>query len=172
MTFPVQGTDVGIQIHPPISGQQNSGRDDQGTSDAWGRPPLGTDGFFFIEPTTDLDLSEEARFIVHSFENRDISARANHFLTIFRSMLRTQVDTSYLPSLSAFSVDDGSLLIEWIFEHFRVGFSFEPDHDESSWYIVSDATLGRISAGGYLSGMNIEQLLHWIINSANHLLMS
>jgi hypothetical protein len=172
MTFPIQETDVAIPLEPPIFVKKDIGIDYQGTTGTWETPALGVGGYYFIKPNNERDLTEEARYVVHSIEDRNISERANKILTLFQRLLRSQGDISYLPSLSAVKVSDGSLLIEWIFDHFRVGFSFETDMDESSWYIVSDSTLGRISAGGYLSGMNIEQLLPWIIISVNRLLMS
>lgn len=46
--------------------------------------------------------------------------------------------------------DDGSILVEWIDHDFRVGFSIERILSESSWYVVSNSTLGNISECGYL----------------------
>ena len=57
----------------------------------------------------------------------------------------------HLPHLHAFDVQDGSILIEWIFDDFRVGFSIEPVPTESSWYLVSNAKLGYIGTSGDIS---------------------
>ena len=61
------------------------------------------------------------------------------------------VDLGHLPHLHAFDVQDGSVLIEWIFDDFRVGFSIEPVPTESSWYLVSNAKLGYIGTSGDIS---------------------
>ena len=61
------------------------------------------------------------------------------------------VDLGHLPHLHAFDVQDGSILIEWIFDDFRVGFSIEPVPTESSWYLVSNAKLGYIGTSGDIS---------------------
>lgn len=64
--------------------------------------------------------------------------------------------------LRAFNADDGSILIEWIFHNFRIGFTIEPKQEESGWYLVSNKELGEIHAYGYLSGMDNRKLLAWL----------
>lgn len=61
---------------------------------------------------------------------------------------RFQLD--HLPELYPVKVDDGSFLIEWIFEDFRIGFSIEPEIEESSWYLVSKNSLGATNAEGII----------------------
>jgi hypothetical protein len=76
---------------------------------------------------------------------------------MFRALQQSGVDLSYLPPLRATNVDDRSVLIEWVFADFRVGFSIEPNPDNSSWYLVSDKRLDEVSAFGYLSNANLEK---------------
>jgi hypothetical protein len=83
------------------------------------------------------------------------------------SILQNQgVYLDYLPYLQASKVEDGSILIEWIFDNLRIGFSIEPTLEESSWYLVSDSKLGEISASGYLSQNepNTISLILWLLN--------
>jgi len=75
-----------------------------------------------------------------------------------------QFDLGYLPQLHAFNVDDGAILIEWIFDDFRIGFSIESEPKESSWYLVSNANSGEIAASGYISRIDIKTLALWLIN--------
>ena len=70
----------------------------------------------------------------------------------------------YLPSLQGFNVEDGSILIEWIFGDFRIGFNIEPNPNDSGWYLVSNKNLGEISASGYTSGIEIKNLILWLLN--------
>jgi len=73
-------------------------------------------------------------------------------------------DLGYLPQLHAFNVDDGSVLIEWIFDDFRIGFSIESEPKESSWYLVSNTNSGEMAASGYISRVDIKTLALWLIN--------
>ena len=43
-----------------------------------------------------------------------------------------------LPPLRININEDGSVLIEWIFSDFRIGFSIEKDRSQSNWYLVSN----------------------------------
>ena len=42
-----------------------------------------------------------------------------------------------LPNLMVSELDDESVLIEWIFHNCRIGFSVEPNLEESSYYLIS-----------------------------------
>ena len=72
------------------------------------------------------------------------------------------IDFDYVPILQLFHVDDGSILIEWIFSDFRIGFSIEPNFEESSWYLVSKKNMGGINASGNLENMDIKSLFLWL----------
>lgn len=61
-----------------------------------------------------------------------------------------------LPPLLAYRVSDGNLLLEWFHEHYRIGFVIGPSVKESSWYIVSDKTMGSLNASGLLSGEGLR----------------
>ena len=65
-------------------------------------------------------------------------------------------DLGHLPNLLAFDVEDGSILIEWIFDDFRVGFGIEPTLSESSWYLVSNIRLGDINLAGDIPKNELE----------------
>ena len=65
-------------------------------------------------------------------------------------------DLGHLPNLLAFDVEDGSILIEWIFDDFRVGFGIEPTLSESSWYLVSNIRLGDINLAGEMPKNELE----------------
>ena len=67
--------------------------------------------------------------------------------------------------MHAFIEEDGSLLIEWTFEQFRIGFNFDNENSDSSWYLVSLENIGNINAYGSLSDVN-EKTILWLINFA------
>lgn len=94
------------------------------------------------------------------------------FTTIVINRIQTQIeilnrfnlDTSKINKLYASVVDDGSILFEWIYDSFRIGFSIEDEVDTSSWYIVSNDELGSIGAAGYLKPNQYEKFIPWIVN--------
>ena len=92
---------------------------------------------------------------VAQVEDENVADEARRILSIIAKTIlifqRRGVDLDHLPHLHAFDVQDGSILIEWIFDDFRVGFSIDPIPSESSWYLVSNAKLGYIGESGDIS---------------------
>ena len=122
----------------------------------------------FLPLPVDHNLIRPAWKAVWLTENQEIANEARRVLLVIQETITTfqhfRFDLSYLPELRAFNVDDGSILIEWIFDDFRVGFSIGPDMQESSWYLVSSKNLGEISASGYIPKTDIKDLILWLIN--------
>ena len=130
-------------------------------------PPLSEDSLFILDHLDDMDetysghldfrlpslsvqnLITPAWNAVRQVEDQKVADEARSvLLMIEKTSLIVQsrgIDLAHLPQLHAFDVQDGSILIEWIFGDFRVGFSIEPIPAESSWYLVSNAKLGGIS---------------------------
>ena len=68
--------------------------------------------------------------------------------TIQGMILRVQQrrsDLTDIPPVCAHSSEDGSVLLEWIFSDFRIGFNIEPNPDDSGWHLVSNKKLGEIA---------------------------
>ena len=125
-------------------------------------------------PLSVQNLITPAWSTVGEVENENIADEARRILlTIAETILIFQsreVDLGHLPQLHAFDVQDGSMLIEWIFDDFRIGFSIEPTPTESSWYLVSNAKLGDIGESGNISQNEfdtqnlISELLAFVIS--------
>jgi hypothetical protein len=115
-------------------------------------------------------LVKPAREAVRCTPDPEVAERASGILSAIQETLvslhQLGLDLSHLPLLHAFNVEDGSVLIEWIFASYRIGWSVEPDPRESSWYLVSNKDLGEISASGYLSSIDARRLILWLINFA------
>ena len=124
------------------------------------------DIYFSLQPE-DSSLVKSARETTYQTENQKVAQETRRLLSIVQraitSFQRFGVDLGHLPPLGAFNVDDGSVLIEWIFSDFRIGFNVEPDPDDSGWYLVSNKNLGEISASGYTSGAGLESLVLWLL---------
>lgn len=105
---------------------------------------------------------------INQATNHEVAKEAEKILSIFQEIFlmfrQFELDLTYLPPLRAFNGDDDSILIEWIFRDFRIGFTIEPDLEESGWYLVSNKNLGEISASGYTSNIDIKRLVLWLFN--------
>jgi hypothetical protein len=114
-------------------------------------------------------LMEDARRTVLKTANKDVSRPAIKLLSVIEECLakvereRNDFASNLLPPLHAFGLEDGSILIEWIFGSFRIGFTIEPSPEESGWYLVSNRELGDISASGYTSDKNIKSMVSWLL---------
>jgi hypothetical protein len=113
---------------------------------------------------TRRDIMAPARQKINSLANRSIANAADAILDKLTNAL-TKIDTSKFPPVRAFEAEDGSLLIEWIFPHWRCGFSIEPDQEASGWFLVSDNTAGGVHAWGLLSNVNTKWLVNWILEA-------
>lgn len=122
----------------------------------------------FFPVTIEANIIDGAFNTLKQFQNQEIVKIAKNLLfTIQKIVNKSQqygIDLYYLPPLHTFPVDDGSLLIEWIFEDFRIGFSLEQNKSESSWYLVTNPKIGEISASGYLSNGDNEKIVIWLLN--------
>jgi hypothetical protein len=83
---------------------------------------------------------------------------------VLANMQRYRFNTHHIPALNVQQPDDGSLLFEWTLPNLRLGFSIEEDNSQSSWYLVTNATLGNIGGSGYLPGGNLQNLLEWLVS--------
>lgn len=85
------------------------------------------------------------------------------FLQIFAGIIidnRNSLKTvGTLPSLIINLLEDGSALVEWGFKDFKIGFSFELNDEESSWYIVTNEKFQDANASGRLLYNSCEDLL-------------
>jgi len=84
-------------------------------------------------------------------------------ITIFKNKLNIN-SIGGLPPLKLNILDDGSVLIEWIFKDFRIGFSFEIKESESGWSITSSQEFNNKNAYGDLSSLNMEDVLENILS--------
>lgn len=104
----------------------------------------------------------------YKIENQGLAREARSLLSLIQetveSFKQLGFDLGALPEFQLSGAMDGSILVEWIFKNFRVGFSFEAHQEESSWYLVSDKNLGDIGASGYISGLSMEKTFLWLLN--------
>ncbi len=113
-------------------------------------------------------LIKSALEILRARSDQDISKRAKTILLLIQetvfSIQHLNFDLAYLPPLSAMYIEDGSILIEWAFKDFRIGFTIETIPEESGWYLVSNRQLGGILASGNISNIDLKIHLLWLLN--------
>lgn len=112
-------------------------------------------------------LIESALKALDETKNPGIKSDASNLLiTLVNTIKRLQgfnYDFENLPTLQVENIEDDSVLIEWIFDDFRVGFTIEKNKDESGWYLVTTKRLGFINASGYFLDTEREKLLNWLV---------
>jgi len=128
---------------------------------------------FGERPFQSFFASAESRLIKSALEtiriapNQEVADEARRFLFRLQetvsSLQQLNFDLSFIQPIRAFISEDNTVLLEWIFRNYRIGFSIEENANESGWYLVSKRELGEISASGYLNP-NIKNTLLWLIN--------
>lgn len=69
-----------------------------------------------------------------------------------------------IPPLYVYRVENGSIMMEWISDHFRAGIGVGPTVQESSWYLVSDESLDGFNGSGLLNPDNIRSTVFGLVS--------
>jgi hypothetical protein len=143
------------------------------TNDSFSMPHL------FVDETTGADFKIEyipvtseslafhrAREIINKSAKSETTEAANRLLnTIEKLYLRYAKYPQlkrHLQGLRVMKPEDGSILFEWATPSFRVGFSVEPNTDESGWYLVTNPRAGGLGASGPLLLGEEEKIVKWL----------
>ncbi|MCI0485872.1 MAG: hypothetical protein L0229_04645 [Blastocatellia bacterium] len=108
-----------------------------------------------------MELTQELADQGMAKESRKLLSAIDTTLYILRQF---RIELSYIPQLRASTADDGSVLFEWIFNDYRIGFNIETNPVESSWYLITNSTWGEISASGLMQGIDLNKLILWLLN--------
>ena len=100
---------------------------------------------------------KQARKIIPQIENAEVAKQVDRLLSFINKIVniaeQKEVDLSHIPPLHAYVEEDGSVLLEWVFPNFRIGFNIESNPDNSGWHLVSNKKLGDMTASGQLANM-------------------
>ncbi|SRR6266545_645505 len=128
---------------------------------------------FGERPFLNFFAPRESRLIRSALEtiktepNKEVVNEAKKFLFLLQetvsSLQQLNFDLSFIQPIQAFISEDNTIILEWIFKNYRIGFSIEENSNESGWYLVSKRELGEISASGYLDP-NTKNIILWLIN--------
>lgn len=132
----------------------------EGTVDFWST--------LFPQLPADVDIFRKAIPNLANLKNKKVRQFTINLLHTLQKILIINIDrlcfSGSLPPLQFLLDKDDSLLLEWIFKDFRIGFIIEPNVSESSWYFVSNSKMNEQSASGLLNVSDYEQSLHYLIS--------
>jgi len=104
---------------------------------------------------------------IQNIQNTDVKNRAKtllyEYLNLVNRFYHNDIDLSPIPQLNIVSPGDESILMEWVSNQFRIGINVESGNLESNWYLVSTSSLGDIEASGYLTELNKQKTILWLL---------
>lgn len=114
-----------------------------------------------------LGFADKTSTAIRNIQNSDwdyqVIAKSVEILHRFQNLLNRMPNRNHLSNIRARLVDDGSILLDWIFPDYRIGISVEENFMESNWYIVSNATRGNIEASGDLVENFLNQIVYYLV---------
>jgi len=95
--------------------------------------------FYRVKPPVGIYVSEIAEQKIPHLRDNSVQKQASELVQLIQDILERDYysESNRLPRLHLVEEEGGSVLIEWNFEHIRVGFSIESDRDKSFFYVVS-----------------------------------
>lgn len=120
----------------------------------------------YLPVPLERDPLELAGILIPNITDENLSQQALKLLSVIQHTLNTRafLDVkSCIPYLHAAMPEDGSILFEWIFKDYRVGFHIEPNPQESSWTLITKKSLGEICASGYITDIDQHKLVSWLL---------
>lgn len=126
-----------------------------------------------------LSLPEKSSLVASAWQstkgmtNQKIARKARKLLSVFHQMIcdfqLCGFDLGSLSSFSAVELPDGSALVEWIFNGFRIGFTIELNMLDSGWYLIAKEDSSFTNAYGNLRNIDSDQFKKkalWLLNFA------
>ncbi len=113
-----------------------------------------------------LDIFNTVESALGKIEDRQMKSNIEDFIIKFKACLSQlkNIDNN-LSKLNISFMDDGSVVIEWIYNYFRIGFAFEKNEEESSYYVVIEDQEGTlITKTGLLKKDETIELIPELIN--------
>jgi hypothetical protein len=118
------------------------------------------------------DPLADVREILPHIDNESVRHQTENLLSSLHWMIqRVNINTGGAinpPPLLANIDEDGSLMLEWIFPDFRVGFNIEPVAADSGWHLVANKKMNHLTRSGALTDnlIILYVLLHFILTNA------
>ncbi|MCR4291815.1 MAG: hypothetical protein NUV76_02950 [Candidatus Kuenenia sp.] len=152
-----------VILLPGTTSVQHASRLSTASLVASGYPCIPTN---YLPVPLERDPLELARILIPNITDENISQQALKLLSVIQHTLNSRAFwyiKGCIPYLHAAMSEDGSVLFEWIFKDYRVGFHIEPNPQESSWTLITKKSLGEICASGYITDIDQHKLLSWLL---------
>jgi len=107
-------------------------------------------------------VTDSARERIAGLSSLRMAQIAERILAVFEAEIGT-LRHAPLPPVHLIEGEDGSVSLEWMFPHFRLGFSIESEDQDSNWFFVSDESAGLIHACGRLSDASVKLPLSLVL---------
>lgn len=112
-------------------------------------------------------LVEQARALITKINDKRVAETVTELIaTIERTASALKVagrDISPLPPIRASILDDGSVILEWATQEFRLGFNIEHDPSESGFFLATSKRLGEKGMYSRLAGISEESLVPLVV---------
>ena len=152
-----------VILHPGTTSVQHAARLSTASLAVSGYPCIPTN---YLPVPLERDPLELAKVLIPNITDELLSQQALKLLSVIQHTLNTRAFwdiKSCIPYLHATMPEDGSVLFEWIFKDYRVGFHIEPNPQESSWTLITKKSLGEICASGYITDIDQHKLVSWLL---------
>lgn len=118
---------------------------------------------------SNVDVLDKAMKSLSSIRNASVRNQTSKLLMSIHTSLQEVIDvnkvSNRLSMLHLTEREDQSALLEWNYESFRIGFSLEPNNDDSNYYIVSEnRNSGSFYAETNRLGNNYKETINAIAN--------
>lgn len=118
-----------------------------------------------------LDIFNDVKKKIGEIKDELIKKQITNFFVIFQNMclniFSSESISNYLSKLYLSILDD-SVIIEWNYDNFRIGYVFEQDATKSSYYrVMNDSITGKFESCSQLLNNNYSDI---IFNSINFVL--
>ncbi len=121
---------------------------------------------YFYSLPNNIDVFSKIRSNIESIPKENVRKSVLDFVFKFQTTLMSINNISeiknYLPPLTLNNSPDG-VLLEWIFKDFRLGFFFDIDNNDSSWYLAVVKGLEEANKAGALKESELDLLLNMLI---------
>ena len=112
---------------------------------------------------TRLDIFRNINNKIKALKDEQIKKMVIEFVNTFYNTLnlanKYRNISNVLPAISLNENDDDSVLLEWNFKNFRIGFQIDKEPDDSYWFLVTNKNLEEFNVSGDIRRDGIDNVI-------------
>ncbi|MDR0609493.1 MAG: hypothetical protein LBG58_05240 [Planctomycetaceae bacterium] len=133
------------------------------------RKSVSSKPFYKIKKPANLNVVQNALqlaiYLRNEFVRKQTVELLNNIDTYLDEIINVSEISNRLPQIHLTEQEDDSVLAEWNFEYFRIGFSIEQEPDKSSCYVLfENRTTGYFKAETCRLGTEYQEIVSKIVN--------